>query len=173
MEYSENRIRDFVLEQLINKIGNDKSVQILQLSSKYVIEKKLTVITCEVEGLLKYDLPNGFTLTHKSDILFSILNKNHITQKSYISIEVKHKSAVTDQFKSRTYDMIHLKQTYGAQIFGILLYIKTNKGISGTQAAKISYSYDKFFLINFAEIDKQGLWDEFCQEVISFLFKTG
>ena len=64
-----------------------------------------------------------------------------------IGIECKFLSSVTDQFKSRAYDMIHLKKEYGDKLFGIMLYVHVRGfgGLGLARAAAYCHPYDRFF----------------------------
>jgi len=48
---------------------------------------------CYAEKSLPYTLPSGYEMSHASDIL--IIDE---ARKKFVSIEIKHLSAVTDQF---------------------------------------------------------------------------
>ena len=124
--------------------------------------KKNADLTLEKEGALEYTLPNNVLLSHKSDIL--ITNK----RKKYVSIEVKFKSAVTDQFKSRSYDMLHLKSKYSKNILGILIFVKVpGHGISIEKAKKISYPFDSFMGIDFQKL-KNDVFQDLLSEIQKF-----
>ena len=69
------------------------------------LKKILPEYDIKPEAITSYSLPNGTELTHASDILVSKPRK-----QNKVSIEIKYKSAVTDQFKCRTYDALHLKE---------------------------------------------------------------
>lgn len=104
------------------------------------LRQTFTGLVIEPEGPICYRLPCGMTATHKSDIL--------ISQKSSskrVSIEIKYKSAVTDQFKCRAYDAMHMKEEYGDQILTVMVFAKTNRGISLKRARAICHLFDHFF----------------------------
>jgi len=86
----------------ISKFVDEKElVEYIYTALKIQLPKNDKLHICK-EGALEYILPNAKALSHKSDILIEYMQKK-------VSIEVKYKSAVTDQFKCRSYDMFHLK----------------------------------------------------------------
>jgi hypothetical protein len=134
---TEDELRDLLMANLYKRFG--KRATFMGVGSKIVFEIDDDVI-CEAERPLQYSLPNGVTLAHKSDILISDKRRER-----YISIELKYKSAVTDQFKCRAYDIHHLKQHYRESLHGIMLFAKAKSGISIKQAKAICYQFDEFF----------------------------
>jgi hypothetical protein len=120
-------------------------------------------ITLTKEGLLEYSLPNNKILTHKSDIqINSCKNK-------MVSIEIKFRSAVTDQFKCRSYDMYHLKNSYGENLLGILIFVKSKgHGISIEQAKNICYIFDYFIGILEDDIEENNLFSQIIEKIKLF-----
>ena len=94
----------------------------------------------EPEGRVSYHVPSGQEFGHASDILISTP-----TSAKRVSIEIKYRSAVTDQFKYRAYDAIHMKHQHGDALLTAMLYAKTNSGISIGRARSICYSFDRFY----------------------------
>lgn len=92
------------------------------------------------EGVVDYQLPSGRLVSHKSDILVSASGSTKL-----VSIEVKYKSAVTDQFKARAYDARHMKREHGGSILTVLLFAKAGTGISVDRARDFSYEFDRFY----------------------------
>ena len=90
-----------------------------------LLDPKVPGIQLEPEGSIQYRLPSGRTMSHASDILAA-----RTDSAKRISIEIKYKSAVTDQFKARVYDAVHMKQAHGARILTVLLFAKSDTGIS-------------------------------------------
>lgn len=86
------------------------------MSDNYIIE---------AEGKLAYHLPSTKELTHAFDILVS-----DPTTGRQISIELKYQQAVTDQFKCRAYDTIHMKKQYGDSALTVMLFVQASSGIS-------------------------------------------
>jgi len=117
-----------------------------------------TKLHCETEKAFLYKLPDGYPLTHKADIAIIAEDERYILNpcKNFVSIEVKHESSVTDQFKCRSYDIQHLKSNY-PHCFGIMLYVKGNSGISPEHAKKISYPYDYFFNTTLGRLSTENL----------------
>lgn len=104
------------------------------------LRQALVNLVVESEGPVCYCLPCGTRATHKSDILVS-----QETSRKRVSIEIKYKSAVTDQFKCRAYDAMHMKEEYRDQILTVMVFAKTSSGISLERARAISYPFDRFF----------------------------
>lgn len=94
----------------------------------------------EPEGRVSYRVPSGEEFKHASDIL--ITGKASAKQ---VSIEIKFRSAVTDQFKCRAYDATHMKQQHGDRLLTVMLYAKTDSGISIERARSICYCFDRFY----------------------------
>jgi hypothetical protein len=110
-------------------------------------------IHIQKEGKLDYLLPNGKVLSHRSDILLSKGNTK------FISIEIKNKSAVTDQFKCRSYDMFHLKRQLGENILGVMIYIKNKgNGISLEQAKYICYPFELFIGLKIEDLTYENIF---------------
>lgn len=99
---------------------------------------------------IPYRLPDQLTLKHKPDIVIE-------RGEEKISIEVKFKSSVTDQFKTRSFDMIHLKKS-NQNLFGIMVYVKSGTGISPKRAKSICYAHDFFFSIPEARAESVSEW---------------
>jgi len=119
------------------------------------------------EGKLNYNLPNKEELSHKSDILISNLSKN-----KFISIEVKFKSCVTDVFKSRSYDILNMKNTFGNKLLGIMIFIKPNvmgSGLSIDKAKIICYPFDIFIGLKEENIMKQDVFNNLINKIINFI----
>lgn len=129
---------------------------------------------CQTEGEVVYDIPKGNTLTHRSDI--TITNSDKLTEPyvlnprlKFVSIEVKHKSSVTDQFKSRSYDMLHMRTTY-PNCLGVMIYVR-EKNITVDQAKKICYPFHHFFSCPTSELSVEKITPLF-NEITSFLAKN-
>jgi hypothetical protein len=120
---NENDVSEYIYKYLKEKINN-YNIKIIR------------------EGKLNYHINNGYELSHKSDIMLEADNK-------IFSIEIKFKSAVTDQFKCRSYDIIHLKKEY-KNLIGILIYLKhKDYGIIIERARNICYGFDYFIGIEY------------------------
>ena len=108
---------------------------------------------CKRQGMLPYSLPSGFSLSHTSDILISL------PVDAYLSLELKFLSAVTDQFKARSYDMVHLKNTHGRRLVGVMVYVHSpGVGISINRAREICYPFDHFVGLNSKDMQSQNFW---------------
>ena len=119
MPENEAQLRDHILAQLQQALAN---------------------LVVESEGPICYSLPCGTKATHKSDILVS-----QEASPKRVSVEIKYKSAVTDQFKCRAYDAIHMKREHADQILTVMIFAKTSNGISLKRARAICYPFDRFF----------------------------
>ena len=76
---------------------------------------------------------------------------------------------MTDQFKSRSYDMLHIKNTYGDKVLGILVYVKADTGISIDHAKAICYPFDLFVGISYDERHNPEVWNEMLLAIKKFL----
>jgi hypothetical protein len=116
------------------------------------------------EGPTRYRLPNGDELTHAADILVSAQNSAR-----HVSIEVKYRSAVTDQFKCRSYDAMHAKATHGGSVLTVMLYAMTGTGISRERARSICYPFDRFYAAPAREVLSAPAIDGLASEIEAFL----
>jgi len=169
--YSEDDIRNLMMEILYQRIGKNGSWQGQGKNAAFALNEHLAKGKCTAEKALDYHLPTGDTLSHRSDIL---IEHAHDPQREradvkYISIEIKHRSAVTDQFKCRAFDMLHLNQTYGPRLQGVMVFVRANRGISFAQARKICYPFDHFFGIEFGLISLSETWNGLARTVSSIL----
>jgi hypothetical protein len=156
---SELRVRDFILRLLYNNLGEKDSWTDEKGIAAFALDKKYGNLECISEGSLQYELPSGYPMSHKSDIL--IQDK---TDDNHISIEIKHRSAVTDQFKCRTYDMLHLKQSH-PKLHGIMIYVKSTSGISPSHAKSICYPFDYFTSVPEQEINDPKKWENLLSNI--------
>lgn len=149
---SESKVRDFLLQILYYNLGEKETWRTTGTARGFEVNSKYGDFECISEGSLRYTLPPGNTISHKSDILIKDKKEGH-----HVSIEIKHRSAVTDQFKCRSYDMLHLKQSL-PKIYGIMVYVKSGIGISPRHAKSICYPFDHFFSIPESEIYNPEKW---------------
>lgn len=143
---TENGLRDYILDILKTNLIGEQDIELVP------------------EGRLPYTLPNGHTLYHASDIL---AQRND--GEKYVSIELKYKSAVTDQFKCRSYDAMHMKNEYSHRMLCVMLFVKSNAGVSIGQAEKICYPFDRFIGVPVAEIGDLSIWKGLAAEISTFL----
>lgn len=118
---TENELRDLLLAQLREEFTVDR-------------------YSLEAEQKLPYSLPDGKVLTHASDILITDPKTGR-----RVSVELKYRSAVTDQFKCRAYDIMHMKKQYGDSLLAVMLFAKAQTGISIKGAEAICYPFDHFY----------------------------
>jgi len=163
-EATEDEIRDLLMQVLYKRVGREESWKGSGKSASFDLRDEFKGYKCFAERSLSYILPNDVIINHTSDILIS-----NEERKQFISIEIKHRSAVTDQFKCRSYDMIHFKKSYGNNLLGIMAYVKSSTGISIRHAEDICYSFDHFFGIPSASRQTPTAWDELITVVVKFL----
>lgn len=156
---SESKIRDFLLQILYYNLGEKETWRTTETTKSFKVNSKYGDLECVSEGSLRYTLPPGNAISHKSDILIKDKKDGH-----HISIEIKHRSAVTDQFKCRSYDIQHLKRSY-PKLYGIMVYVKSDKGISPRHAKSICYPFDHFFSIPESEIYNPKKWEPLLSEI--------
>ena len=156
---SESKVRDFLLQILYYNLGERETWRPTETTKSFKVNSKYGDLECVSEGSLRYTLPPGNTISHKSDILIKDKKDGH-----QISIEIKHRSAVTDQFKCRSYDIQHLKQSY-PKLYGIMVYVKSDRGISPRHAKSICYPFDYFFSIPESEIYNPKKWEPLLSKI--------
>ncbi len=161
---TEDEIRDLLMQILYHRLGREGSWDGAGKTAMFVLRDDFPGYQCLAERGLSYQLPPGAKLTHRSDIMIS----NEELGK-HVSIEIKHRSAVTDQFKCRSYDMIHMKSTLAGNLLGIIVYVKTTTGISVEHARSICYSFDHFFGIPAASKHSPTAWDGLVAALEGFL----
>jgi len=158
---NESEIRDFLMQLLFHTLGKEGTWRGGGVSAEFEL---CGGYKCYAERPLSYDLPGGQKLTHRSDILISSTDG-----RRHVSIEIKHESAVTDQFKCRAYDIMHLRQTYGKDLVGILVYVKTSTGLSVERAKAICYSFDHFVAVPFQSRHNPTVWNELISAIQAFV----
>lgn len=158
---SEADIRDLLMQVLYRSFGAPGSWRSDGPSAKFRVERPNLLGECAVEGVLEYHLPDGTRLTHKSDILLEYQRSGSGPGvQNYVSIEIKHRSAVTDQFKCRSFDMLHMKNVFGARLHGIMVFARACQGIGLDRARAICYPFDEFVGIDLIEADPSNVWHE-------------
>lgn len=162
---SEDEIRDTIMSLLYYRIGQEDSWEGEGKTARFKLKGEYGETKCFAEEILEYDLPNGDSLSHKNDILFVSAGD----ERAFISIEIKHRSAVTDQFKCRSYDMLHLKNTFEQRLLGIMLYVKAKGGLTTEQARLICYPFDRFLSVPAESRHVPSAWDELIETVTRYL----
>ena len=131
-----------------------------------LLRPRLCEVDCvvEAEGTVRYRLPDGTILRHASDILISGpgLGKR-------VSIELKYKSAVTDQFKCRSYDAAHIKEQHGTDILTIMVFARAGSGISIERARSICHPFDRFYGDNAPRFLDAGGIEDMVADIRQFL----
>ena len=139
-EETENLVRDILIRILAERIGDPGTTCGEGKSASFTLKASIGVGTCRAEGILEYTLPDGLSLSHRSDIQIELAGGK------YLALELKHLSAVTDQFKTRSYDMLHLKRMLGDKVCGIMIYLHVPGGGIGIERARaICYPFDHFW----------------------------
>lgn len=130
------------------------------------LSRKLDDTDClaEPEGSVSYRLPDGTELDHRWDILVS-----RPGSAKQVSIEIKYKSAVTDQFKCRSYDAVHTKKDHGEYILTVMIFARANSGISIDRARSICHPFDRFYGDAAAHFLAVNGLDELVADIRSFL----
>lgn len=155
---TENDVRDDLMRYLFQRFGVHESWTGAGSNAEFAVESGGEKGRGRAEEKLNYSLPSDQTLSHCSDVLWTISEASEKPQ--YISIEIKHASAVTDQFKCRSYDMLHLKQQFGDALYGIMLFARTGKGISFQRAQAICYPFDAFIGVDTLRTPQADWWRE-------------
>jgi len=114
----------------------------------------------EKEACLNYatEASGVLSLSHKSDLLLSVFSKK-MRLCPVLNVEIKYRSCVSDAFKARAYDQMHLRRCYSS-LLGLLVFVKPRTGgISIRRARLISYPFDRFWTINEGDLSKESAWD--------------
>lgn len=152
-QYSEADLRDHLFKALYSNLAPGQPT-LEDGATHFVFACRVGKGGCLKEGSLSYSLPSGVLLTHKSDILISL------PTSVYLSVELKFLSAVTDQFKTRSYDMIHLKRSHGTKLVGIMVYVHgPGVGISIDRARAICYPFDYFIGLEIKDLLSANFWN--------------
>jgi len=159
---TEDEIRGSLMKILYSGLGKVGTWRGSGRKAFFDLRDEFEGYKCFAERRLSYELPTGYEMGHASDILIT-------NEEKHISIEIKHRSATTDQFKCRSYDMIHLKKSYGNSLLGIVVYVKSGTGISVEHAKSICYSFDYFFGIPSRSKHTPTAWDELMPVITKFL----
>jgi hypothetical protein len=163
---AESEVRDLLMQVLFHRLGKDGTWSGAGKLARFDLGEQYGGFKCFAEKSLMYTLPSDEKLSHCSDILISNTEKNR-----HISLEIKHRSAVTDQFKCRSYDIMHLKRTYGDNLLGVMVYVKTTTGLSVRQARSICYSFDHFFSVDSVSKHIPTAWDDPILAIENFVSK--
>lgn len=149
---SEGKLRNYLFETLYTDLAPGQSV-LEDGTPHFEFTCQVGKGECTREGSLSYSLPSGLLLSHKSDILISL------PTDIYLSVELKFLSAVTDQFKTRSYDMMHLKRSLGTKVSGVMVYVRVpGVGISINRAQAICYPFDYFVGLKATDLPSAGFW---------------
>ena len=142
---AEDDVRDELMRQLFDRFGKRDTWVGAGNTAEFKLDRPGLVGRVSAERDIKYTLPQGKVLAHCVDVLveYRYVNEPEITQRR-ITIKIKHTSAVTDQFKCRAFDMLHLKREHGDRLHGILFFARASSGIRLAHAKAISYPFDEF-----------------------------
>jgi hypothetical protein len=163
---TEDDVRDLVMRSLFDRFGKPDSWRGEGKAAVFDFDKLGLVGQFAAERKLEYELPGGKFLAHCSDVLGTVrIADPAASEQRFVSIEIKHTSAVTDQFKCRSFDMLHLKQQFGERIFGIMLFARAGQGIGFEQARAISYPFDNFVGVDLLSTAPEHWWREFLAAV--------
>ena len=153
LESYEDSLRNFLASVLYARVGEPGTMTGEGKTARFGIKESLGGGTCTVEGSLEYVLPSGQRISHKNDILFSLPGGR------YLAIELKWVSNVSDQFKARAYDMLHLKQTLGSKLCGMMIYLRTGSGgLSADRARDFCYPFDQFIALEYQDPQNPAIW---------------
>ncbi|MBM3157908.1 MAG: hypothetical protein FJ004_11585 [Chloroflexi bacterium] len=161
----EEDVRDKVMRILFDNFGERNTWEGEGKFTRFKLRSEFGASECKAEHAINYKLPNGSTLSHESDIFIG-----EESLGKCVSLEIKHESAVTDQFKARCYDIIHMRNTYGKSLLTIMLFVKVpSKGISIENAREICYAFDHLFGIPLTSLDNQKEWSKLTSIIGGFL----
>jgi hypothetical protein len=159
----EDALRDWIFSRLheyfsakteISANPSDHQIELVLFERGFVLQKEAS-LAYAVAG---NNPENTATLSHKCDLLLSVFN-NKMQLCPVLNVEVKYRSCVSDAFKARAYDQIHMKQTY-QHLRGLLVFIRPQAGgISTNRARLISYPFDLFWIAAERDLLKHEVWD--------------
>lgn len=153
LESYEDSLRNFLVSVLYARVGEPGTMTGESKTARFKIKESLGGGTCTAEGSLEYVLPSGQRISHKNDILFSLPGE------SYLAIELKWVSSVSDQFKARAYDMLHMKQALGSRLCGMMIYLRTGSGgLSADRARDFCYPFDQFIALEHQDPQNPTIW---------------
>ena len=110
------------------------------------------------EAELKYYVSPDRELSHKCDRVLSIWEQK-LHYVPILNVEIKFRSSVTDAFKARSYDQIHLKRAY-PHLLGVLAYAKPqHSGISFDQARRVCNAFDFFVFVREEDLYGGSVWN--------------
>jgi hypothetical protein len=99
--------------------------------------------TCEVGGDLPYELPDRTVVEYNPDILFSMESGKRI------AVELRFISSLSDQFKARSFSVLHVKKNHGNNVYCVLAYVHmAGTGLSTETAKSYCYPFDEFIGID-------------------------
>jgi hypothetical protein len=149
----EETLQGFLVSALYARVGEPGTMTGEGKNARFQIRKALGGGLCEAEGRLEYALPSGAHIRHKTDILFSL------SDERYVAVELKWVSNVSDQFKARAYDMLHLKKTLGPRLRGMMVYLHTgSSGLSADRAREFCYPFDEFIALEHQDPQNPIIW---------------
>ena len=146
MVQAEVPLRNRLMNELYRRIGETGTLSRAERSMWFHL--RADGGTCEAEGSLAYELPDKTLLKYDSDILFTLkIGKR-------VAVELKFLSSVSDQFKARSFDVLHVKKKYGSDVYCVLAYVHmTGIGIPTSAAKSYCYPFDEFIGLDFTKPD--------------------
>ncbi len=155
---TEECVSKFAFELISEHLSKVWSAHKEEVENKLIFIASERVFVLHTEGGLEYPVAPECSLSHKSDMMLDVHTSGPLFTP-VLNVEIKFRSSVTDAFKARAYDQIHLKKAYPFLV-GILVYIKPRRGgISFEQAKNISYPFDAFVFINEGKVEEREEWD--------------
>jgi hypothetical protein len=140
MEPSEGPLRNFLMNQLCRRLGVPGTLCGSGESMRFDLRAGGT---CEVDGDLPYELPDRTVVGYNPDILFRLESGKRI------ALELKFISSVADQFKARSFTVLHVKENHGNNVYCVLAYVHTmGRGLSTETAKSYCYPFDEFIGID-------------------------
>jgi hypothetical protein len=145
MEPSEGPLRNFLMNQLYRRIGEPGTLSGSGPSMQFHL--RFGGI-CEAEASLAYELPDRTVVGYDADILFSL------DSGKKVAVELNFLSCVSDQFKARSFTVMHVKKQHGNNVYCVLAYVHMiGIGLSSETAKSYCYPFDEFIGIEFKKPD--------------------
>ena len=145
MEPSEGPLRNFLMNQLYRRIGEPGTLSGSGPSMQFHLR---VGGICEAEASLAYELPDRTVVGYDTDILFSL------DSGKKVAVELNFLSCVSDQFKARSFTVMHVKKQHGNNVYCVLAYVHTTgTGLSTETAKSYCYPFDEFIGIDVKKPD--------------------
>ncbi len=149
----EESLQEFLISVLYARVGEPGTLRGEGRTAHFEVKKSLGGGKCAAEAELEYALPSEHKLTYRPDILVTL------PRGKRIAVTLEWSADDADPLKARAYDLLHLKQTLGERLCGVLVYLRIGTGgLSADQACEICYPFDHFFGLEHQDPQNPTIW---------------